>query len=123
MNRAAEFNHHRINLTSSIVFYQLNHKSQKCIISLYRLSLLRLSQLYLEGNSEIGAQVRSNICHLICSRHLIRSRVQPEIVYFFSENTFFITLYIKLRPYWTNDPIILGEIPFFSRKSEDITPM
>ena len=28
----------------------------------------------LESNSEIGEQVRNNICYLICLRHLIRSR-------------------------------------------------
>ena len=28
----------------------------------------------LDGNSEIGAHVRRNICYLICSRHLIKSR-------------------------------------------------
>ena len=28
----------------------------------------------LDGNSEIGAQVRSNICYLNCIKHLIRSR-------------------------------------------------
>ena len=28
-----------------------------------------------DGNSEIGAHVRINLCYLICLRHLIRSRV------------------------------------------------
>ena len=30
--------------------------------------------LIFDGNSEIGAHVRSILCYLICSRHLIRSR-------------------------------------------------
>ena len=29
---------------------------------------------YLDGNSEIGAHVRSNLCYLTCFRHLISSR-------------------------------------------------
>ena len=39
----------------------------------------------LHGSSEIGAQVRSSFCYLICSRHLIRPRavINP---YFFSSN-------------------------------------
>ena len=30
--------------------------------------------LILDGNLKIGAQVRSNLCHLICSMHLFSSR-------------------------------------------------
>ena len=30
--------------------------------------------LTLDGNSEIGAYVRNNICYLICLMHFIRSR-------------------------------------------------
>ena len=30
--------------------------------------------LVLDGNSEIGAQVRNNLSYLICVRHFIRSR-------------------------------------------------
>ena len=34
------------------------------------------------GNSEIDAHVRSNLCYLTCSRHLIRSRDQSLIDFF-----------------------------------------
>ena len=30
-------------------------------------------ELILDGNSEIDAHIRSNLCYLICLRHLIRS--------------------------------------------------
>ena len=44
--------------------------------------------LIADGSSEIGANVRSNLCHLICLRHLIRSRALtyglfPEILFSF----------------------------------------
>ena len=38
--------------------------------------------LILDGNSEIGGQVRSNLCYLICLRHLIRSE-QSHIGFLF----------------------------------------
>ena len=41
----------------------------------------------LEGISELGARVRSNICYLICLRHLFRSRAVE--IRFFSEKTYF----------------------------------
>ena len=40
--------------------------------SLYIVSMV----LILDGNSEIGAHVRSNLCYFICLRHLIRSRAR-----------------------------------------------
>ena len=45
--------------------------------------------LILGGNSEIGAQLRSNLCYLICLRHLIRSREVTDLIFFFSEKTYF----------------------------------
>ena len=34
---------------------------------------------YIDGNSEIGAYGRSNLCNLILVRHLIRLQEQPQI--------------------------------------------
>ena len=42
----------------------------------------------LAGNSERAAYAKSNICHLICLKHLIRSTKVTHRM-FFSENTFF----------------------------------
>ena len=41
-----------------------------------------------DGNSEIGAHKRSNLCYLICFKYLIRSRAGTNRI-FKSENTFF----------------------------------
>ena len=38
-----------------------------------------------DGNSEIGAHVGSNLCHLICLKHLINSRA---VIGFFSLQIF-----------------------------------
>ena len=41
--------------------------------------------LILDGNLEIGVHcsvhVRSNLCHLICLRHLIRSRAVTNLIF------------------------------------------
>ena len=37
--------------------------------------------LKLDGDSEIGAQVRINLCYLICLRHLIRSRAVTNRIF------------------------------------------
>ena len=39
------------------------------------------------GNSEIGEQVRSNLCNLICLKHLLRSNISTIILltYIFSQ--------------------------------------
>ena len=44
--------------------------------------------LILDGNPELGAQVRSNLVYLICLRHSIRSRAVTNQI-FFSENAYF----------------------------------
>ena len=44
--------------------------------------------LILDVNSEIGTHVTSNLCYVICSRHLIRSR-KSQIGIFFSVKAFF----------------------------------
>ena len=57
--------------------------------------------LTLDGNSEKGAQVRSNLCYLICLRHLIWSRVfnkkKSEMTYFTSyvRITLWVTISLK----------------------------
>ena len=43
----------------------------------------------LDGISEIGAHVRSNICYSICLRHLIRSKAATNRIFFKSEKTYF----------------------------------
>jgi len=45
--------------------------------------------LILNGNSEIGTHVKSNLCYLICLRHLIRSRVVTNRNLVFSLKRFF----------------------------------
>ena len=45
--------------------------------------------LILDGRSEMGAHVRSNLCNLICVRHLVRSGAVKNLI-FFSENTYFL---------------------------------
>ena len=38
--------------------------------------------LKLEGNSEIGANVRSNLCYLICLQQMVRSRAVAIRIFF-----------------------------------------
>ena len=54
-----------------------------------KLSVLKVTimVLILDGNSEIGAQVRSNLCYLICLKHLIRNKAVSNRV-IFSEKTY-----------------------------------
>ena len=49
---------------------------------------LVLFVLILDGNSEIGAQVRSNRFYSICLRDLIRSRAVTDQILFFERNFF-----------------------------------
>ena len=48
--------------------------------------------LRLDGNSERGAHARSNLCHLIYSRHLIRSRAVTNRIFFNLKRPIFIHL-------------------------------
>ena len=48
-----------------------------------------------DGNSEIGAHVRSNLCSLVCLRHLL-DREQSKIGNYSSEKTFFPTYARKM---------------------------
>ena len=36
----------------------------------------------IDGNKEIGMNIRSNLCYLICLRHLIRSRAVTNRIFF-----------------------------------------
>ena len=44
--------------------------------------------LILDGKSEIGPHVGSNLCYLICIRHLIRSKAVINLIFFFSKKAF-----------------------------------
>ena len=44
--------------------------------------------LIVDGNSEICAHVRSNLCYLLCLSHLFRSKTVTNMI-FFSEKTYF----------------------------------
>ena len=50
---------------------------------------VQIMVLISNGNSEIDAHVRSNLCYLICSRHLIRSRPVTDQISFSIINLFF----------------------------------
>ena len=54
--------------------------------------------IILDSNSEMGAHVRSNLCYLICIRHLIRSRA-VTIVFFLREYLFSSTLRKQQQPW------------------------
>ena len=51
--------------------------------------------LILDGNSEIGAHVRSNLCYLICLRHLIRPRAVGW--YFILSEKTYLPSYVRNR--------------------------
>ena len=46
--------------------------------------------LILDGSSDIGAQVRRNLCHLICLKHLIRSKAVTNLIFFWTSTGPFI---------------------------------
>ena len=41
-----------------------------------------IKECILDGNSEMGAHVRINICYLICARRLIRLRAITNMIFF-----------------------------------------
>ena len=67
--------------------------------------------LILDGNSEIGAHVRSNLCYLICLGHWIRSRVVINRDFFYEKNPIlfmhaqFILSYHLIYPYHAHDDL------------------
>ena len=44
----------------------------------------------LDGNLEIGAYIRNNLSYLICSMHLIRSRVVTNLIFFSPKRPVFL---------------------------------
>ena len=54
----------------------------------------------LDGYLEIGGHVRSNICYLICLRHLIRSRAVTKLNFFIAQHD--LNYYLKEVP-WSLD--------------------
>ena len=46
--------------------------------------------LILDGISEMGAHVRSNLCYFICLRHEIRSRAVTNLSYFSPKRPIFL---------------------------------
>ena len=44
--------------------------------------------LILDGNSEIGTHVTSNLCYLACLKYLIRSRAATKRIFFFRKDIF-----------------------------------
>ena len=54
--------------------------------------------LILDGNTEIGAHVKSNLCYLISVRHFIRSRTVTNRI-FFSDKTNFSSKQSELPSY------------------------
>ena len=55
--------------------------------------------LILDNNSEMGAHIRSNICHLICLRHFFRSRAVTNSIFFRQIHCFFCMQVEKIRLY------------------------
>ena len=65
--------------------------------------------LILDGNSELGAQVRSNLCYLICLRHLLWSGAVTKRIFFLQKDLFsfmraphvLVSHKIRLRQHYT----------------------
>ena len=64
--------------------------------------------LILDGNSEIGAHVRSNLCHLIWIRHLISSGVVLKGYFFYPKILFFFHAYATCYEL----PFYIGSVVF-----------
>ena len=66
-----------------------------------------------DGNSQIGAHIRSNLCYLICLRHFIRSR---QIGYLVSEQTFWLPPKVSIMVVTFSSRMAWrGMMPSFSR--------
>ena len=46
--------------------------------------------LILDGHSDIGARVRSNLCYLICLGHLVRSRAFTNLFFLLRKDIVFL---------------------------------
>ena len=70
-----------LRIGSEIVIVDVN------IILMWYCGLSMVSKL--DGNSEIGAHVRSNLCYTICLRHLIIWRAFTNRIFFLRKDIFF----------------------------------
>ena len=62
-------------------------------VIVWRLTWQRIAQpmaIIIDGNSEIGAHARSNLCYLNCLRHLIRLRAIKNLIFFLQERPIFL---------------------------------
>ena len=93
------------NVDISIVYvWYVYHKNvQSCYIFLLKrihfsiffcnicfVPYFRIISWYLDGNSEIGAHVKNNLCYLICLRHLIKSRAVTNQICFAPKRPMFL---------------------------------
>ena len=76
----------------------------------------------LDGNSEIGAHVRRNLCYLICARHLICSKAVTRRFFFLFEigAQVWSNLYSLFCLWRIRSRAVTRRIFFFSETSEPI---
>ena len=91
---------------SSICPDNLGHRCQTVsnfVIQLYVflfLSHQTMVLIFIDGKSEIGVQLRRNICYLVSLRHLIRSRAVTNLI-----------LFSPLRPIFLHACATCSELP------------
>ena len=80
-------------------------------------------ELIIDGNSELGVHIRSNLCYQICLRHLINSRAVTNWTLFFRKRPIFLhtcyhlilsTVNRSVTGIWLNRE--QSQIGFFLRK-------
>ena len=71
--------------------------------------------IILDGNSEIGAHVRSNFCYLTPLRHLIRSIAVTNLIFFFILKMTYLPIYVR-------DVSEEKKVNSFTTKKSDVTP-
>ena len=65
--------------------------------------------LIINGNSEVGAHARSNLCNLIYLRHLTKLRAVTNSGSFHRKTYFYLNSRIMLfRKSWWRNPFIMG---------------
>ena len=104
-----------INITQRLYNFSSILITQNLVNSMWALGMV----LILDGNSAIGAPVRSNVVFFICSRHLIRSRgVTYRII--FSLKKYFVLSYqliycVSMKSWpilYKNGSLLFGYIVF-----------
>ena len=70
-------------------------KGETVHVKLAAVYKVKAKVLILDGNSEIGAQVRSILLYFICLRHLLRSRAVQLQIDFFSSKQTYVPLYLR----------------------------